>query len=189
MRERLPQSGVSIEAGVSGLTLFFIECMGKLSLLAFLLVFSVTGCMKTNGEGPGEGDCHRQDSTAQLRTNSRAFASVTGGPGIVGVTFWSGIGTRRTTNGEDEMIALQSALATSTKGYHLQAGDADQQFALPDSLPVHLNVYAHSAPAGASQSFGLNLPAGTWLWNKTGYSHAILLDANGAAVDSIGFYH
>jgi hypothetical protein len=166
--------------------------MRRTSILALLLLLAASSC-RMHERGIDGGSCmgpHDNDDSTSVtpKTNFRVYNSPLGSAQIVEVQFYQGVPPQNTNHGDEEIV-LQSATKTVLTGWKLQAGDANQLFPLPDTLPGTLTIYSHTIPSGTTGGFALNLASGNWLWNRSGLSTVKLIDNTGAVADSMQFVH
>jgi hypothetical protein len=88
----------------------------------------------------------------------------------------------------DEWIVLQSDRVQAINGWKLNAGDAGQDYALPDTLHRRLTIYTHTGRGAATDTtLLLGLSGGKWIWNNSDPDTAWVLDDKGMVVDSLSY--
>jgi hypothetical protein len=77
----------------------------------------------------------------------------------------------------------------SIAGWKLNAGDAGQDYALPDTLHHRLTIYTHAGRGSATDTttLPLGLSGGKWIWNNSDPDTAWVLDDKGVVVDSLSY--
>lgn len=113
----------------------------------------------------------------------RPYDAARGGVQITAIYFDQSQ-NRDTFSIEDEWMVLESAQPASIKGWHMDAGDAGQQYALPDSLHRRLVIYTRgdAAPPGDTV---MTLELNRWIWNNSDPDTARVYNADGDLMDIV----
>lgn len=89
---------------------------------------------------------------------------------------------------EDEWVILEADGNIATKGWHLDADDEGQRYALPDTIYRKLYIYTHQGRGYENDtSMTLKLNGTRWIWNNNDPDTARLYDANDALMDVVGY--
>ena len=84
----------------------------------------------------------------------------------------------------DEWIVLQTNSRTSLNGWHINAGDAGQEYTLYSFINDSLVIYTHADPDPINaRDTGLFLSSGKFIWNNTNPDTARLYNSAGSLVD------
>ncbi len=122
--------------------------------------------------------------TLQLPVARKTYDEGRGGAQLTAIYYNQGTNSERA-GINDEWIIIESRGDISTAGWMLDAGDANQRYALPDAIHGRLYVYTHAGPAGGTNdtTFALNLAGNRWIWNNAEPDTARLYDGSGAVID------
>jgi hypothetical protein len=165
--------------------------MNRIFSIAFALVLFY-GAASCSDSQPTDSGTNKPDTTKKdtLR-DSAAFVGkdydfAKGGLQIIKI-YYDQDSNDRLWKFKDEVITLMTDKPVNTAGWYLNAGDSNQDYALPAMITDSLFIYTHTAKGRWDSELGLNLSAGKWIWNNSDPDTAWIFNSSKQIVDSLTY--
>lgn len=152
-------------------------------LLAVAIGFAIlSGCDSATEPAP--------DQTVHIVDLPRAYRpydAIRGGVQLTSIYF-DQKANRDSVGVDDEWVVLEASGMVNTTGWKINAGDAGQDYALPNAIDKRLVIYTVKVPdTTTSAAIAMGRCSTCWVWNNTSPDTARIFDAGGQLVQEFTY--